>query len=156
MKKKPEEMTFKEFWEELKKERPASRVLEKSKRHLMEILRREGFSDEQINEMKMEKVWKLFTDAMMETTKRVTKVIESMQPRILEKAERISSLLATLWEDEKERELLVTDKGLRKDLFELVGAFEDLKAELDYSEELTRQILEKFEEEKKRRKQRST
>lgn len=155
MKKKPEKMTFKEFWEELKKERQASRVLEKSKRHLMEILRREGFSDEQINEMKMEKVWKLFTDAMMETTKRVTKVIESMQPRILEKAEKISSLLATLWEDEKERELLVTDKGLRKDLFELVGAFEDLKAELDYSEELARQILEKFEEEKKRRKQRS-
>lgn len=61
-KKKVSEMTFKEFWEEAKK-RGAPEVIEDRNFGMLTVLRREGFSDKQINEMKIEKAWKFYMDS---------------------------------------------------------------------------------------------
>jgi len=63
IKKKVSEMTFKEFWEETKK-KGASNVIEDQNFGVLAVLRKEGFSDEQINEMKMKKVYKLYLDSI--------------------------------------------------------------------------------------------
>ena len=51
------EMTFKEFLEKARKEDIESKELE---HELRSALREEGFTDEQIDNTKMEKVWKFF------------------------------------------------------------------------------------------------
>lgn len=60
--KKVSEMTFKEFSEEVKK-RGANRVIDDPS-GITNILLREGFSNEQLNEMKMDKIWKLYIDSV--------------------------------------------------------------------------------------------
>jgi len=57
-KKKSGEMTFKEFFEEAEKEGIGINEIEDTKNWIMDFLHRDSFSDEQINIMKMEKVWK--------------------------------------------------------------------------------------------------
>lgn len=63
MTKKVGEMTFKEFRVEVKK-RGADEIIEDPNFGILIVLRREGFSDEQIDEMKMDKVWKLYLDSI--------------------------------------------------------------------------------------------
>ena len=81
-KRKPGEMTFQEFWEEAKKEGVASEFIEVNKRFLLETLRREGFSEQQINEMKMEKIWKLFLDSLsVDMDKYMTEISIGLEKR---------------------------------------------------------------------------
>jgi len=63
MKKKKEDMTFKEFWEECKKT-GALEVIEDPNFGMLMVLHKEGFSDEEINRMKMEKVLKLYNNSV--------------------------------------------------------------------------------------------
>ena len=63
MKKKLAEMTFREMWEEAERKGVDKKILEENKRFIMALLQREGFSDQQIYEMKMVKVWPLFWDS---------------------------------------------------------------------------------------------
>jgi len=62
MKKKLKEMTFLEFLKEAKKEGIESEVIDNFKREVLEILHREAFSDEQILEMKMERLYNFLID----------------------------------------------------------------------------------------------
>lgn len=59
MNKKPEEMTFAEFFVEMQKEGVDSKEIEDVKNWMLDTLRRKGLTDEQINEMKMDKVREL-------------------------------------------------------------------------------------------------
>jgi len=59
MKKKTEEMTFAEFFEEMQKEGIDSKEIEEIKNWMLDALRRKGLTDEQINKMKMDEVQKL-------------------------------------------------------------------------------------------------
>lgn len=60
--KKSVEMAFKEFFEKAKKKGSDSKEVESTKHWMLNALRSEGFTDEQINNMKMQKVWKFILD----------------------------------------------------------------------------------------------
>ncbi|MCK4481688.1 hypothetical protein KAU55_00565 [Candidatus Bathyarchaeota archaeon] len=62
-KKKASEMTFKEFMEETEKQ-GEDRAAAEIKRELLTVLKKEGFSEEQVNEMKMDRVWKNYLKAL--------------------------------------------------------------------------------------------
>lgn len=62
-KKDKKEMTFKEYWEEAKK-RGESEIIEDPNFGMLAVLRREGFSDEQLNKMKMEKASRLYRSSI--------------------------------------------------------------------------------------------
>jgi len=55
-KKKAHETTFK-----------TSPISEENKRHILAILKEEGFTEEQLSEMPSEQVWKLYIDSISET-----------------------------------------------------------------------------------------
>jgi len=59
MEKNTEEMTFREFFEEMRKEGIDSKEIEDVKNLMVDALRHEGLTDEQINKMKMDEVRKL-------------------------------------------------------------------------------------------------
>ena len=63
MKKKPVEMTFKEFFEKAKEQGIDNKTIEEIRHFMLDILHREAFTDEQISEMKMEKVWRCVIDS---------------------------------------------------------------------------------------------
>jgi broad-specificity NMP kinase len=48
------------------KEAPNSEVLEKQRQRLLETLREKGFSEEQINKMKMKEIMKACTPSLVE------------------------------------------------------------------------------------------
>jgi len=60
-----EEMTFKEYWEEKKRKGKDAETIENNKNEILKALREEGFTDEQINEMKMRKIKNLCLDALV-------------------------------------------------------------------------------------------
>jgi len=64
-KKKREDMTFQEYWEEEKKKGKSNQAVENAKHAMLQTLRREGFTDKQVNEMKMDRVWKLYVDSQI-------------------------------------------------------------------------------------------
>jgi hypothetical protein len=152
MTKRLEDMTFQEFWEEEKKHSNIE-ALEKDKRMLLETLRDKGFSDQQINEMKMKKAWKICGPALLEMVGQRIKALGKSFSKLPEKTIEISDSLATLFETEEGRKKLQTDKGLRRDLFELAGAFEDLENMLYLGEERIRQIYELFKNEREEKKE---
>jgi membrane carboxypeptidase/penicillin-binding protein PbpC len=61
--KKVSQRTFREFLEKAKKESHDLPVIESTKREILQTMRKEGFTDEQIYEMKMERLWKLWIDS---------------------------------------------------------------------------------------------
>jgi hypothetical protein len=63
MERKTGEMTVKEFLEEAKR-LGAFEVVADPDFGLLHVLRREGFTEEQANEMKMEKAWKFYLDSI--------------------------------------------------------------------------------------------
>jgi len=63
MAKKVSEMTFKEYSEDVKK-RGAHEIIEDPNFGMLTLLRKEGFSYEEINRMKMDKAWKLYMDSI--------------------------------------------------------------------------------------------
>ena len=63
MKKKPAEMTFKEFFEKAKEQGIDNKTIEEIRHFMLDILHQEAFTDEQISEMKMEKVWRCVIDS---------------------------------------------------------------------------------------------
>jgi hypothetical protein len=120
---------------------------------LLEILRGKGFSGQQINEMKMKKAWKICGPALLEMIGQRIKGLGKSFSKLPEKTIEISDSLATLFETEEGRKKLQTDKGLRRDLFELAGAFEDLENMLYLGEERIRQIYELFKNEREEKKE---
>ena len=56
-------MTFREFLEKAKKESYDLPVIESIKREILQTMRKESFTDEQIYEMQMERLWKLWIDS---------------------------------------------------------------------------------------------
>ena len=63
-------MAFKEYWEEAEKQGIEREAIEEVKREILETLRKEGFLDEEIDEMKMGKVWNFFLDSYATTFER--------------------------------------------------------------------------------------
>ena len=64
MKKKPAEITFREFFKKAREQRIDAKTIEEIKHFMLDILHHEGFTDEQINETKMEKVWSCVMDSL--------------------------------------------------------------------------------------------
>ena len=105
-------MTFKEFSEEAKR-RGAPEVIE-GDFGILDVLRGEGFSDEQIYEMKMEKVWKLYLDSMtifydqffsaigLALDKQPYAVL-TIQPYLKELMEQLQKQIKELEDEEKRR-----------------------------------------------------
>ena len=120
-------MTFKEFWEDEEKKETDKEAVEKDKRALLEILYSKGFSEKQINEMRMDKAWKICSSVLMKTIERQTKAVERSISKVLKNGEAAFSSLAALWKDSEKRKLLVTDKGLRKDIFDLAASMDDME-----------------------------
>lgn len=83
-KKKSSEMTFKEFFEEAKKEGIDSEEIESTKCWILNALCTEGFTEEQINDMKMEKVWKFTLDIIsVFMDQDMTEIAMALQQRII-------------------------------------------------------------------------
>jgi len=112
MKKKPAEMTFKEFFEKAKEQGIDKKTIVEIKHFMLDILHQEGFTDEQISELKMEKVWdfvidslsvffdQFFTEVGMAAQQRK---ITPMQLRILENLRKFFEHQAEELEKEEEQ-----------------------------------------------------
>jgi len=151
--KKKEDMTFKEFWEEEKKKGKDMETIENEKQGILETLRKRGFSEQQVNKMKIKKVLEL----MWKATEKHLKTLEDIAPKILERSITVSDSLATLSGTEEGRKALQTDKGLRRDLFELADGVEGMQEELLRLEDTLRQgeemLKKKLKEQEKRKKE---
>jgi len=122
-KKKSVEMAFKEFFEKAKKEGMDNKEAESTKQWMLNALRSEGFTDEQINNMKMQKVWKFILDNVTVVVDQDTmeigmtlqqKIMTPQQLRILSKfAKDFTAELESMVE-ELERELEKKQKKKRK------------------------------------------
>ena len=66
--KKAGDLTVNEFFEKAERQ---SQDVEVVKREILEVLRREGFSDEQLNELPMRKAWELYLDSYKASLERV-------------------------------------------------------------------------------------
>jgi len=144
MNKKESELTFKEFWEKEEEKDTDKETVEKDKRVMVEILHEKGFTDEQIDEMKMDRVQRICWSVMLKTIETHTKAVERSVSKVSKQYKMKMEELATLWKIPKKRELLVRDKRLRKDLLELGAGMNDLEKGLFESEELARQFLEEL------------
>jgi len=83
-KKKSVEMAFKEFFEKVKKKGLDREEVESTKQWMLNALRSEGFTDEQINDMKMQKVWKFILDNVTVVVDQATMEIGmALQQRIM-------------------------------------------------------------------------
>jgi len=119
-KKKSIEMSFKEFLEKAKKEGMDSREVEITKYWILKALRSEGFADEQINNMKMKKVWKFILDNVSVVVDQATmeigvalkqEIMTPQQLRILSKfAKDFTAELESMVE-ELEKEIEKKKKG---------------------------------------------
>lgn len=149
-------MTFKEFWKEEKRKGIRSKTIESEKHGILETLRKQGFSDQQINKMKMKKILRL----MWEALERQTMTTKSTMSEFVKKAEITFSSLRTFLQNKENWKLLQTDRGLRKDLFELAAGMDDLERVLFDTEEIARRGLDelkkKLQEKEKRRKENSS
>lgn len=67
-------MTFKEFWEQEKKG-VNSETVEIEKQGILETLREQGFSEQQVNELKMEEVLELMFEATVKSMEEAKAVI---------------------------------------------------------------------------------
>jgi hypothetical protein len=61
--KKKEDMTLKEYWEDCKK-KGESEIIEDPNFGVLTVLRREGFSDEQLNKMKIMEALRLYRNSI--------------------------------------------------------------------------------------------
>jgi len=119
-KKKSIEMSFKEFLEKAKKEGMDSREVEITKYWILKALRSQGFADEQINNMKMKKVWKFILDNVSVVVDQATmeigvalkqEIMTPQQLRILSKfAKDFTAELESMVE-ELEKEIEKKKKG---------------------------------------------
>jgi len=146
LKKDKGELTFQEFWAEWVEEAPDSEVLEKQRQRLLETLREKGFSEEQLNRMKMKEVMKVYTPTLVE---KMGKADEALK-KIPDLAERTKRAFEELSEPENRR--LLQDEGLRKDLRELVGIFNDLTTETSTTLFLMDEFESFVKEQKKQKK----
>lgn len=64
MKKKPAEMTFREFFKKAREQRIDAKTIEEIKHFMLDVLHQEGFTDEQISELKMQKIWNCVIDSI--------------------------------------------------------------------------------------------
>ena len=145
-------MTFKEFWEEEKKKGKDIETIENEKKRIMENLRKQGFSNQQINEMKNQKV----LDLMWKALEKHIKTVEENTPKLLETSITVADSLATFSGTEEGRKALQTDKGLRRDLFDLANEIESTQEELlrledtlHQGEEMLKKKLREQEQQKK-------
>jgi len=150
--KKKGDMTFKEFWEEEKKKGEDVKTIENEKQGILETLREQGFSEQQVNRMKTKKVLEL----MWRATEKHLKTLEDITPKILERSITVSDSLATISGTEEGRKALRTDKGLRRDIFKFANEMESTKEELLRLEDTLRQgeemLKKKLKEQEKRNK----
>jgi len=147
LKKDKGELTFQEFWTEWMKEAPDSEALEKQKQRLLETLREKGFSEEQINKMKMKEVMTVYTPTLVEKMEKADEALK----KIPDLAERTKKAFEELRKPGNRR--LLQDEGLRKDLLELMGLFNDLTTETSTTLFLMDEF-ERFVREKKKQKKR--
>ena len=116
-------MGFKEFFEKAEKKGLDSKEAESTKQWMLNALRSEGFTDEQINDMKMQKVWKFILDNVTVVVDQDTmeismtlqqKIMTPQQLRILSKfAENFTAELEIMAE-ELERALEKKQKKRKK------------------------------------------
>ena len=144
MKKKPQEMSFKEFWEKEEKRAEDKGDIKEEKRLMLETLRSKGFSERQINEMKVDKAWKICQPVLWEGIERHMKILESSLSRVSGEYITAFRSLQTLWQDPEQRKLLVTDKALRKEIFGLAASMDDLERGLFQLEETALQGLKEL------------
>lgn len=117
------EMAFEEFFEKAKKKGLDSKEAESTKQWMLNALRSEGFTDEQINNMKMQKVWKFILDNVTVVVDQDTmeismtlqqKIMTPQQLQILSKfAKDFTAELESMVE-ELERELEKKQKKKKK------------------------------------------
>ena len=104
------ETSFKEFYEEAKR-KGALEAIEDPNFGILPILRKEGFSEEQIYEMKMDKVFKLWTEAVMVLFERDMAAIATMLkkkpelfPILAPHLEKMEAIIREAEDEEKKRE----------------------------------------------------
>ena len=148
--KKKGEMTFKEFWEEEERKSIGMQAVEKDKYGILETLRAKGFTDEQINGMKMEDVQKIVWDELESQMK----VLERSASKLLKNSIRASRSFTALWKDEKGRREFIkatlTDKSFRKELFEFADTLANFEAVLQGTEDNFRQAIEELKKIKRK------
>jgi len=123
--KKSVEMAFEEFFEKAKKKGLYSKEAESTKQWMLNALRSEGFTDAQINNMKMRKVWKFILD-------NVTVVVD---------------------QDTMEISMTLQQKIMTPQQLQILSKFaKDFTAELESMVEELERELEKKQKKKKRKK----
>jgi len=70
-------------------------VSEKNRQHILDILKEEGFTEEQLNEITWEQVWKLYLDSVGELLSRELSPVYNA----LEKNPQLATLLSPLIKD---------------------------------------------------------
>lgn len=70
-------------------------ISEKSRQHILDILKEEGFTEEQLNEMAWEQVWKLYLDSIGELFSRELSPVYNA----LEKNPQLATTLSPLIKD---------------------------------------------------------
>ena len=88
--KKAGDLTVKAFFEEAERQGQDVDVV---KREILEVLREEGFSDEQLNELTMRKAWELYLDSYKATLERVE---TSLGRTVLEHPEEATQALPSV------------------------------------------------------------
>ncbi|MCW4043759.1 MAG: hypothetical protein NWE90_08590 [Candidatus Bathyarchaeota archaeon] len=152
MKKKIIKMTFKEFWEQEEQKATDKRAMKGEKELLLEILRDRGFSENEINNMKMGKVWKICEPVLWGKIDRQMKATELSLSKVSKEFISTSKSLEALWKIPEKRRLLVTDRGLRRDILRVAAEMDDLERSLFQLEETALQGLGELERKAKKEK----
>ena len=98
-------MTVREFLEEAKRLK-AFEVVADSNFGLLQVLRREGFTEEQANEMKMKRAWKFYFSSISHMTARMMDLLCKGLERWPERAHLVEPYLKKLKE--------ISEEGIRE------------------------------------------
>jgi hypothetical protein len=105
MSKETGEMTVREFLEEAKRLK-AFEVVADPNFGLLQVLRREGFTEEQANEMKMERAWKFYLSSISDMMARMMDILCKGLERWPERAPLVEQYLKKLKE--------ISEEGIRE------------------------------------------
>ncbi len=145
------DMTFREFYEEEEKSETDKEAVRKEKTGLLELLHEEGFTDQQVNNMKMKEVQRILWSKI----ERGTESLEQRASEFMKSSIRVSKFWYALSKDEKRREELMkaiaADKALRKELFEYADTIGNFDTALHSLEDTLSQGLEELEKLKKKK-----
>jgi hypothetical protein len=146
------DMTFQEFYEEEEKSETDKEAVRKEKTALLELLHEEGFTDQQVNYMKMKDV----QQTLWSKIERGTESLQQRASKFMKSSVRVSKFWYALSKDEKRREELMkaiaTDKALRKELFEYADTIGNFDTALHSLEDTLSQGLEELEKLRKKEK----